>query len=148
MSLQAAQGKQAAQRHLLDLVTGVEGERRRNRDLLFETTVEYQIDARARIKETRRLGRDEPEFLPRPDDLIIDPLTGSVISKGPWTREEKAELEGVRKLKSEIEAELAFEQSQPAGKRKHKRIATLKSVINRCDEVLNFERVILPPRAG
>ena len=146
LSLQAAQGKQAAQRHLLALVTGVEGERRMSRDQLFATTVEYQIDARARIKEARRLGLEEPELLPHPDGLIIDPMSGSITSKGPWTREEKAEFDNLRQLRSDVEEELAFERSQPARKWDHERIANLKSVIKRCDEVLNFERIILPPR--
>ena len=73
-------------------------------------------------------------------------MSGSMISKGPWTREEKAELDNLRQLRSDVEEELAFERSQPARKWDHERIANLKSVIKRCDEVLNFERIILPPR--
>jgi Family of unknown function (DUF5681) len=146
LSVQAAQGKQGAQRMLIELVSLVEGDNRRNQDRFFETIVKYKFDAEARIAEARRLGLKEPEILPHPDDLIVDPISGSVVSKGPWTREEKAELDQMRKLRADLEEDLNLEEAQPARKRDQERIIALKAVIRRCDEVLNFERVILPPR--
>ena len=148
LSVQAAQGKLGAQRMLLELVSLAEGERRRERDQLFESAVEYKFDAQAKIDEARRMGHKEPEFLPHPDDLIIDPISGSVVSKGPWTKEEKAELDHMQEIRSGLEEDLQLEEAQPARKRDHKRIAALKSVIRRFDEVLNFERVLLHPRAS
>jgi Family of unknown function (DUF5681) len=144
LSLQAAQGKQGAQRMLLELVSLVEAENRRNREQTFQTVVEYKCDAQAQIDAARRLGLEEPEILPHPDDLIVDPISGSVVSKGPWTREEKAELDQMREIRTDLQEELKYEQAQPARKRDHERIAALKAVIRRYDEVLNFERVILP----
>jgi hypothetical protein len=66
-----------------------------------------------------------------------------VISKGPWTKEEKAELDHMRSMRSGFQEDLDFEEGQPTRRRDHKRIAALKAVLRRLDEVLNFERVIL-----
>jgi hypothetical protein len=143
LALQAAQGKPAAQRMLFGMVGEVERERRSNRDEMFAAIVQYQIDARAEIDDARRRGLKEPEILPHPDDLIVDPISGSVISKGPWTKEEKAELDHMRSMRSGFQEDLDFEEGQPTRRRDHKRIAALKAVLRRLDEVLNFERVIL-----
>ena len=148
LSVQAAQGKQGAQRVLLELVSLVEGERRRNQDELFETAVVYKLDAEAKIEEARRMGHKEPEFLPHPDDLTIYPRSGAVVSKGPWTREEKAELDQMREIRADLQKDLELEVGQSARRRDHKRIAALKDVIRRYDEFLKFERVLLHPRAS
>lgn len=148
LSVQAAQGKPGAQRMLLDLVSLVERERRRDQDQFFEEAVEYKLDAQAKIDEARRMGHKEPEFLPHPDDLIIDPISGSVVSKGPWTREEKAELDQMREIRADLHKDLELEEGQSTRRRDHKRIAALKAVIRRYDEFLNFERVLLHPRAS
>jgi Family of unknown function (DUF5681) len=147
VALQAAQGKQAAQRILFEQIAGVEKERRRTREQLFETIVEYKLASEARIAEALRLGLPEPDLLPHPDDLIVDPIAESVISKGPWTQEERAEREKIRNFKAGLEEDLRLEQTQPPEEADENRIDALKSIISRLDELLNTERVIVAPAA-
>jgi Family of unknown function (DUF5681) len=148
VALQAAQGKQGAQRILFELVAGIEQQRRRTREQLFETVVEYKCDSEARIAAARRLGLPEPDLLPHPGDLIVDPIAGSVISRGPWTVEEKAELDRLRHFRAGLQEDLELEQSQPAEDVDPDRIAALECILARVDELLSFERVILAPTAA
>ena len=93
----------------------IESERENERLKLFKAAVEYKQNGEKEIAEARQLGREEPEMLPHPDDLIIDPINGTVISKGPWTREEKVHFEYVRDLKSDLEEDIEWEERPAAG---------------------------------
>ena len=104
VALNAAKGDQRAQRLLFDAVGGVEGERRREREKFFEVAVL----CKQRGEEQIALARSNwhlpaPVLLPHPDHLIIDPMAGSVILRGPITPEEKRlwdELTNVKRKRS------------------------------------------------
>lgn len=145
LTVQAAQGKQGAQRKLFELVGGIEGERRRDREKLFEALVEYKHEAQLRIDQARRHGLPEPEILPHPDDIIIEPISGAAITKGPWTREEKAMLDNARELRSSLQIFLDVEERKDADKRDHKKVRALKETIKLCDEKLQKFRVLVQP---
>ena len=54
LALNAAKGQQRAQRMLIDLIAAVEGERRKNREKLFEAVVEYKQHWEKEIALARR----------------------------------------------------------------------------------------------
>jgi hypothetical protein len=143
LGVQAAQGKQEARRDLLALTSGIESKRENERLELFKAAVEYKLACEKKIAEARRLGREEPEMLPHPDDLIIDPINGALISKGPWTREEKVHFEYVRDLKSDLEEDIEWEESQPTDSIDATKIAKIRVEIERLDRILNHERIIV-----
>ena len=146
LGLNAAKGQHRSQTTLLDLVTAVEGERRSNRERLFEEVIDYKRHWEKEIALARRAGLPEPTPLPHPDSLIVNPFNGSVISRGPWTEEEKAEYDQMIAFKREMEEELEEELTRNGGRGGRKsagRIAAIKSVIERLDSLLKFERIIV-----
>jgi hypothetical protein len=148
LALNAAKGKQRAQRMLFDLTTGVETERRRERENLFEAVVDYKNYWASEIASARRRGVSEPAPLPHPDHLIVDPLTGSVVSRGPWTEADKAYLENATALKSEMVVELKNLEKRllrtPDDETLQQRKKALRSVLARIDRVLSAaERVLV-----
>ena len=103
VTLSAAKGNQRAQRLLLDIVGEIEGERRRDRLKLFEEAVdlqEWRREGRWRWRAARHLPA--PVLVPHPDHLIIDPITGSVKLRGPFTPEEKVEWDQLTAMKATL----------------------------------------------
>ena len=69
-----------------------------------------------------------------------------MISRGPWTQEEKADYDQLIAFKRQMEEELEEELTRNGGRGGRKsagRIAAIKSVIERLDNLLNFERSIV-----
>ena len=126
----------------------MEGERRKTREKLFGVVVDYKQHHEKEIALARRLGVPEPSPLPHPDSLIVDPLDGSVISRGPWTPEEKEHWDQLERMKRRLRDELgeltAELERAPTDPDVLRRIAVRRSVIARIDAVLNVERVIVP----
>lgn len=147
LGVQAAKGKQGAQSLLLALTTEVETERAKQRIEVFEAFVEYKVNCERHIAEARRRGLEPPEFLPDPANLIIDPVRGTVTSTGPWTKEEKAEYDKVQDLKAYIEGRLAAAERKlrrrPGDAQVEQQIASMKRVLGRIDESLDYEMVIV-----
>ena len=108
--------------------------------------IDYKLHWEKEIALARRAGLPEPTPLPHPDSLIVNPFNGSVISRGPWTEEEKAEYDQMIAFKREMEEELEEELTRNGGRGGRKsagRIAAIKSLIERLDSLLKFERIIV-----
>lgn len=145
LGMQSAQGKQGAMCKLFELVGAVEREQEINREQTFKVILEYKRGAEKEILEARRLGRDAPDILPHPDDLIIDPYAGTVTLKGPMTPEEKAYFDHVRYLKSGYEEDLAWEMDHPEDAIDGDSTARQRILIDQLDRILNHERIIVGP---
>ena len=89
VALNAAKGKQRSQRMLFDLTGAIETGRRRDRENLFEAAVDYKLCWESEIAKARRLGLPEPSPLLHPDDLVVNPLDGSVVSRGPGPKRKR-----------------------------------------------------------
>jgi Family of unknown function (DUF5681) len=149
VALNAAKGKQRSQRMLFDLTGGIETERRREREKLFEAVVDYKLYWESEIANARKLGVPKPSPLPHPDDLLVNPLDGSVVSRGPWTKEEKVHWDQITNLRTDIladleEAEKDLRQAPDDAEVLNRRIV-MRSVIERIDKLLSSERVIVAP---
>ena len=69
-----------------------------------------------------------------------------MISRGPWTEEEKAEYDQMIAFKREMEEELEEELTRNGGRgggQSVGRIAAIKSVIERLHGLLSLERIIV-----
>lgn len=148
LALNAAKGRPRAQRMFFDLVGGIEGERRQDRQKLFEESVSYKLGAEEQLAMARARGLPEPALLPHPDHFIIDPLTGSVILRGPLTPEEKERWDKLMAMKADLEEEVAGAVAEaraaPRNRSLKKRIEATRSVIARIDGMQTFERILVP----
>ena len=64
---------------------------RRERHLLFHEAVLCKQRGEEEIAEACRRGLPEPVLVPHPDQIIVDPIAGSVKVRGPLADEEKGE---------------------------------------------------------
>ena len=89
MGVSALKGNRLSQKLITDLVQQVESDDYKAKLELFETMHTYKENWTKEIKRCRDLGRPEPDLIPHPDDIILDPNDGSVEILGPMTREKK-----------------------------------------------------------
>ena len=146
LALNAAKGQQRSQRMLIDLIGAVEGGRRSDREKLFEAVIEYKDFWEQQIARARQTGMPEPTPLPHPDSLVVDAFAGSVFLRGPWNEKEKAIYDRLIALREQTEEELqeATTKRTRASQNSADQIAAHERFIERCDRLLNFERIILP----
>lgn len=110
LAVNAAKGNQRAQRLFTDLLSAVEQDNNRLHNEWLETAINYKTDWERELERRRLYGTTGPEPLPHPDDVVIDMQSGTVIIKGPVTKEEKEATERFEFLlrrKSVLEQELA-----------------------------------------
>jgi Family of unknown function (DUF5681) len=89
LAVNAAKGSQRAQRLFTALITSTERERRKARECELEGAITYKVAWERELERRRRLGIIAEDPLPHPDDIVIDVGDGTVVIKGPATKEEK-----------------------------------------------------------
>ncbi len=57
----------------------------------LEIAIQYKSGAQREIDHTRKLGLPEPDILPHPEHILIDPRTGEVEIIGPMNKKEQRE---------------------------------------------------------
>ena len=82
-----------AERTLAEMVTKMEADHHATKFELFSTMFDYKHRWDEEIERCRRLGLPEPQPVPHPDDVILDPNTGDVKILGPSTKEQKQRLD-------------------------------------------------------
>lgn len=103
MLRRALKGDRGMLRDYFRYVAKIESDRRSEKIETMTTAFEYKENARKAREQAKKENRPAPEFVFDPDNIEIDTVTGSVTSKGPLTREQKQELDELRKLKADAE---------------------------------------------
>ena len=107
LALAAAKGQPRSQRMFTDLLRFIEQENREIYEDWFAAVMEYKVSWEQELEDRTRTGRTGPEPLPHPDDIVIDMRAGTVEIRGPTTKEEKPRWDRLRKLKADIDLEIA-----------------------------------------
>jgi Family of unknown function (DUF5681) len=139
----ALNGNRQAQKHLLQLVAAIEAENKRPYDDYARELLDYKYDWEEEIERRRAAGLPEPELVPHPDDIRIDPRTDLVVVKGPWTKEQKSALEKLRTRIAEFEEELATLQQDLAMSDESDR-EMIQKEIARTERILARLRELVP----
>jgi Family of unknown function (DUF5681) len=153
LAVNAAKGQPRALALLVSLVDRIEGEGRRDRREAFAEAVEYKVQMTRRLAEHRMLGLPKPPMLPHPDHLIIDPVAGSVVLRGPWTQEMKGIWDQLTAMRAELEAKIEAARTALRKRARDARLAAQLelelSVVRKIDAYLaTFEWVIVPGLDG
>ena len=106
MGVSALKGNRFAQRTLAEMVTRMEQDDHRARMELFGSAVEYKHQWSEVISKHEKAGLEPPRPIPHPDDMILDPSTGSVRFEGPQTKEQRDRLEQALKRRAEAQEEV------------------------------------------
>jgi hypothetical protein len=93
MGVAAMKGNRFVQKTLAEMVTKMEADHHATKFELFSTMFDYKHRWDEEIERCRRLGLPEPQPVPHPDDVILDPNTGDVKILGPSTKEQKQRLD-------------------------------------------------------
>jgi hypothetical protein len=80
---------QRAPRLFTTLISSTERERRKARESELEAAITYKVAWERELERRRRLEMTAADPLPHPDDIVIDVDDGTVVIKGPATKEEK-----------------------------------------------------------
>ncbi|QIE45213.1 hypothetical protein G5B38_06555 [Pseudohalocynthiibacter aestuariivivens] len=94
LSVNAAKGQHRAQRLFAEMLSTTERQNKHLADEWLSTAMDYKIEWDRELDRRARLGiTDLPDPVPHPDHIKIDMNTGEARVEGPWTKEEKAELD-------------------------------------------------------
>jgi hypothetical protein len=89
LAISAMKGSRLSQRALSELVLQVEDRKASERLTMMENAFEYKQKWTAELDRRRRMGSNEPDPIPHPDDIIINMYTGHVHTAGPIDEREK-----------------------------------------------------------
>ena len=103
----ALKGDQRSQRLYTDLVGEQERKEKEERDETFVGWLKYKNAWGPEFARRKSRGMAEPDQLPHPDHVVLDPATCTVSLAGPVTKEEKASWERWSKIRAAISKELA-----------------------------------------
>jgi hypothetical protein len=112
MALSAAKGQSRAQRLFSELLAGTERSNKALHDEWLAIACEYKSGWEFELERRRRLGIEAPDPIPHPDHIEIDMRTGTVIVKGPMTKEEKKKWDRLRERKAECDEAIAEYEAQ------------------------------------
>jgi len=97
MSINALRGDHRSQKTFTDLVIKKETKDKIQYDEFLKVMIDYKLDWEHEIERHKLMGIRPPEPVPHPDHIKIDMATGQVRITGPFTKEEKAEWDKLKK---------------------------------------------------
>lgn len=103
MGVSALKGNRFVQKTLTEMVAKMEAEHHAAKFELFGTMVEYKHKWDQEIERCRKAGLPEPQMIPHPDDIILDPKDGNVQILGPQTKEQKERLDHALERRAEAQ---------------------------------------------
>lgn len=89
IGLKAAKGDVKAYAAVIAKRAAIEKRRRAELEEMLRTVSEYKEQATIELMRRKRERRSGPEIIPHPDDIDVDPKTGSVVFNGPITPDQK-----------------------------------------------------------
>jgi Family of unknown function (DUF5681) len=89
IGLKAAKGDVKAYAVVTAKRAAIENRRRAEREETLRIAMEYKEQATQELMRRKRNGISEPEIIPHPDDIDIDPTTGAISFNGPLTLDRK-----------------------------------------------------------
>ena len=89
MGLKAAKGDVKAYAVVTAKRAAIESRRRAEREETLRIAMEYKEQTTQELMRRKRKGASEPEIIPHPNDVDIDPTIGAVGFNGPLTLDQK-----------------------------------------------------------
>lgn len=108
MGVAAMKGNRFVQKTLVDMIAKVETENHASRRELFEGMFEYKTQCDSEIERCRKTGLPEPQMIPHPDDILINPNNGDVQILGPQTKEQKQRFDHALERRAEAQDEVNY----------------------------------------
>lgn len=103
----ALKGETRALKLFAEMQMEAEAENRREHGQLLDEMLGYKARCEREIERCKAQGIEPPNFLPHPDDIVVEPATGDLIIKGPMSKEEKVVWDEWREKAEKYEAAIA-----------------------------------------
>lgn len=108
MGVSAMKGNRFAQRTLAEMVRDIEAEDRQLKIENLEHFANYKRSWDDEIARCREAGIPEPDPVPHPDDVIINPVTGDVRVNGPKTKEQKQMFDEALERRRQCQEDVSY----------------------------------------
>ncbi len=108
MGVSAMKGNRFVQRELTTLVTRMEAQDHQTKMEAFGTAIDYKVAWEREMKRCEAAGLPEPEMIPHPDDIILNPVSGDVSFAGPLTKEHKIRLDEAIARRTEAQEDVTY----------------------------------------
>lgn len=108
MGVSAMKGNRFAQKTMAELITSLEHREFDEKMELFGTAIDYKREWTDRIEHCKTNGLPVPAPLPHPDDILLDPSTGSVRIVGPQTEEQRERFEECIRRRAVAQEEVTY----------------------------------------
>lgn len=101
----ALKGVAKSQKLMFEVLDAASRHKDERRDALLEAVLKYKERCQLEIERAKSEGRQPPDMVPHPNDLVVDPETGDVDLVGPLTYQQRAreDLERVEGFEREID---------------------------------------------
>lgn len=122
LAISAMKGSRLSQKAFAEIVREVEDRRAKDHLTILENALEYKKQWKEVIEQCKQLGKEPPQPIPDPDDIIIDFHTGLVRTEGPLDEDEKRGFDEriERRAQAQDEVNSFAEEYQRATSDKHK----------------------------
>lgn len=97
IAMGAAKGQPRAQVLFTTLLATIEQERKQHHEKWLDAMVDYKLRWEKEFDRSKKLGREPPDLLLHPDEIVIDLVKGTAYLQAP-TQEEKALLDECQTL--------------------------------------------------
>jgi hypothetical protein len=106
LAISAMKGSRLSQKALAELVRDAEDRKTKTHLSLLENAFEYKQKWTAEIERRARLGIDDPDPIPHPDDVHICMRTGKVSTEGPMDEREKKMHDALLERRAEAQKQV------------------------------------------
>lgn len=131
-ALHAVKGDRKSQQMIVELLGTIEHENKAAHTEWLDTAIEYKLGWAAELQRRECTGETGPEPIPHPDDIIVNFETNEAEIRGPMTKEEKAQFDGIRTFKVDLERQIQecedYAVQNPDDQDNLKRIDGLRSI--------------------
>jgi hypothetical protein len=106
LAVSAAKGSPRSQKLFTDLLSTTEAANWKQYDKFVDDAIEYKLGWEAELKRREAFGIVAPDPIPHPDDIKINPRTGTIEIHGPASEQDLRKLRSLIARRKEFELEL------------------------------------------
>ncbi len=121
IGLNAAKGQSRSQQLFIAIVSETELADKLKRDDYFKTFCEYKVWWERELERRASTGTTGIEPYPHPDHVIIDPRAGTIVIKGPMTKEELPQFQFLWNRITQLDGTIAYLERELQTERRKRR---------------------------
>jgi hypothetical protein len=143
LGVSALKGQARAQKLFADLLAATERKNRAEHVEYVKALFEYKTAKRKALDSCREQGIPAPEFLPHPDDIVIDVVAGTFEVCGPTNQEQLEVWEELASLRDQAADMIKYRKTELEAEENDDRRAELRESIAHFELELSMVRDVI-----